>query len=42
MKSKKCDFKDCNKVIEGYSKKHVDWLMLQHKLTHRKEEKIKE
>jgi len=37
MKSKTC--KICGKVIEGYSEKHVDYLMLQHQLTHRKEDK---
>ena len=35
MKSKKC--KVCGKVVEGYSQKHVDYLMLQHGLIHRKD-----
>ena len=29
----------CGKEIVGYSKKHIDYLMLQHKLTHRKAQK---
>lgn len=41
MKSLKCKYKDCDKVIEGYSKKHVQFLMSQHQLKHRNEEKIK-
>jgi len=40
MKSKTC--KKCGKVIEGYSNKHVDYMMAQHNLTHRKEEKSNE
>ena len=34
----------CGKEIEGYSKKHVEFLMMQHELSHRndlKEEKTK-
>ncbi len=27
----------CGKVIEGYSKKQIEYLLLQHNLTHRKE-----
>jgi len=38
-KSKTC--KICGKVIEGYSQKHVDYLMLQHNLVHRNEDKEK-
>lgn len=29
----------CEKVIEGYTPEHTEFLMLQHKLKHRKEEK---
>lgn len=36
MKKIKC--KKCPKEIEGYSVKHVRYLMEQHMLTHRKEE----
>lgn len=46
MKSLKCDYPGCDKVIEGYNKKHVEFLMMQHKLKHRrekaKEEKVNE
>jgi len=34
MEKKKC--KKCGKVIEGYNENHVDYLMAQHNLTHRK------
>ena len=37
MKSLTC--KKCGKVIEGYSLKHVQFLMMQHELKHRREEK---
>tara|TARA_Y100000310_G_scaffold245823_1_gene250840 strand:+ start:72 stop:194 length:123 start_codon:yes stop_codon:yes gene_type:complete len=37
MEELKCD--QCDRVLEGYSKRHVEYLMLQHKLTHRKEDK---
>lgn len=33
MEKIKCDV--CGKLIEGYHKNHVGFLMLQHKLTHR-------
>lgn len=33
-----CDI--CDKVIEGYNQKHCDFLMMQHKLIHRKESKV--
>ena len=36
MRKAKC--KRCGKVIEGYSKQHADYLLLQHNLTHRKKE----
>lgn len=36
MKSKTC--KKCGKMIEGYSEKHVDYLMMQHELKHRNDE----
>ncbi len=41
MKKLKCKFPGCNKVVEGYNKKHVEFLMMQHELIHRKEEKQK-
>lgn len=31
----------CNKIIEGYSQKHVEMLMMQHQLKHRYEDKHK-
>lgn len=34
MEEKKCD--KCDKVIEGYSKDHVNYMMLQHKLAKHK------
>jgi len=37
MKSKTC--KICGKIIEGYSKRHVNFLMMQHNLIHRKKER---
>ncbi len=40
MEERKC--KKCPKVIQGYSKQHVDYLMMQHELVHRKKEKQKE
>ena len=40
MKSLKCD--QCGKVIEGYKESHVEFLMLQHKLKHRREEEARE
>lgn len=40
MKSRQCS--KCGKVIEGFSDKHVDWLMFQHNLKHRNEERDKE
>lgn len=44
MKKKKCDYPGCKKVVEGFSSRHVEWLMLQHKLKHRWDEmkKMKE
>jgi len=36
MHSKIC--KKCGKLIEGYSQRHVDYLMMQHELKHRNEE----
>lgn len=35
MKKDKC--KKCGKKIEGYSIKHVEFLMMQHMLKHRRE-----
>lgn len=34
MKKLKCN--ECRKVIEGYNLNHVEHLMEQHKLTHKK------
>lgn len=39
MESKKC--KRCEKVIEGYTKKHVDTLMAQHMIKHENEDRKK-
>ena len=36
MIQKKCD--KCDKVIEGYTKKHVDYLMAQHNLSKHRDE----
>ena len=33
--------KTCGKEVEGYSKNHADFLMLQHSLKHRREDKKK-
>jgi len=33
MEKLKCKY--CDKVVEGYNKKHVEFLMMQHMLTHR-------
>lgn len=38
MKSIEC--KKCGKIVEGYNKRHAEFLMLQHGLKHRKEEKV--
>ncbi len=41
MEKKKCDY--CDKVIEGFSKKQIDVLMMQHKLArHSDKVEIKE
>jgi hypothetical protein len=40
MEKTKC--KRCGKEIEGYSKKHVEYLMMQHDLIHREEKKEEE
>lgn len=42
MEKKKCDI--CGKEIDGYNSEHIDYLMLQHKLVHRKkvEEELKD
>ncbi len=37
MESKKC--KRCEKVIEGYTEKHVDTLMSQHMIKHDNDDK---
>ena len=44
MEKKQCIYKDkdgkiCGKIIEGYSHKHVKFLMLQHSHVHRQKEK---
>lgn len=36
-----CKHKGCTKEVEGYNKKHVEFLMMQHNLKHRKEAKKK-
>jgi len=35
MEKKKCEI--CGKIIEGYTQRHVSFLMLQHQITHRLE-----
>jgi len=37
MKSMKC--KQCPKVIEGYSDRHIEYMMMQHMLKHKMEGK---
>jgi hypothetical protein len=37
----KTQCKQCKKVIEGYSVNHVNYLLSQHELTHRKKQKTK-
>lgn len=39
MKSLKCKYPNCDKIIEGYSDKHVKFLMAQHMLKHENEDK---
>jgi len=39
MKSLKCKHPGCTKVIEGYTDNHVQFLMAQHMLKHKNEEK---
>lgn len=34
-----CSKFGCNKVIEGFSKRHVEFLMMQHQLKHRRQDK---
>ena len=36
MEQLKC--KKCGKIIEGFNKNHVEFLMLQHQLKHKREE----
>ena len=38
MKSKKCP--KCDKIIEGFTDKHVDTLMAQHMIKHQNEDKV--
>lgn len=38
MKKLKCKEPGCDKVIEGYNKNHVEFLMAQHMLKHRKKD----
>ena len=40
MESRKCT--KCEKIIEGFSEKHVDTLMAQHMIKHQNEEKANE
>ena len=40
MKTKRCD--KCGKIIEGFSDKDVEYRMLMHNMTHRKDAKSKE
>lgn len=42
MISKECEVKDCNKVIEGYTIKQVEYLMRQHILAKHNNLHIKE
>jgi hypothetical protein len=37
---KKLECKKCGKVVEGYNAKHVQFLMDQHMLKHKYEEKV--
>ena len=39
MKMKTIRCKICGKVIEGYSSKHVDYLLSQHNLKHKNDER---
>lgn len=39
MKKLKCKYKGCDKEIEGYNIKHAKFLMTQHELKHRNEER---
>ena len=38
MEKLKCKVKGCDKVVEGYTKKHVEFLMAQHMLKHQRED----
>lgn len=38
MESMKCKVKGCEKIVEGYNKKHCEFLMLQHNLIHRQDD----
>ena len=42
MISTKCEVKGCNKVIEGYTVKQTDYLMLQHILSKHRINKVVE
>ena len=39
MKSLKCKYPKCPKVIEGFNKNHAEFLMSQHQLKHTNDEK---
>lgn len=39
MENKKCKY--CDKIINGYNKKHIDYLMSQHQLSKHKEKILK-
>lgn len=39
MKSLKCKYPGCDKVIEGFNKNHAKFLMSQHQLKHKNDEK---
>jgi hypothetical protein len=39
MIQEKCKVKGCNKIIEGFTKKHVDTMMEQHMIKHKNEVK---
>ena len=41
MEKLKCDEKGCTKVLEGYSKSHVEHLLRQHKIKHENEKRKK-
>jgi len=38
MKKLKCKHKGCDKIVEGYNKRHAQFLMWQHELAHKLKE----